>query len=287
MTITRRNHGQGHSYLDERGLKIPGVTSTIGDGWPKGEGLTTWAVEKTVDYVLDHFDELTAMKPSERRTTLMDARWKAVNRAAARGTKVHAVADRLIHGEEVPIPEGLEGYVASAVAFLDEWEVEPVAVEFTVWSEEWRWAGTADLIADLTDPDDPTRTLRWLLDYKTKDKDQGVFGEAILQLAAYGHAELMMDVDGAETPMIPVDRYGIVQLRENGTYKLVPIDITANEYRIFQYVQAVGAWKEDVSRGLVGAPLTPPRTSTFRLVETANDPWWSEAEKAEQEGDTF
>jgi hypothetical protein len=86
--------------------------------------------------------------------------------------------------------------------------------------------------------------------------------------------------------MIPVDRYGVVQLRENGTYKLVPIDITSNEYRIFQYVQAVGAWKEDISRGLVGAPLTPPRMSTFRLVETADDPW-TESEKAEQEGDTF
>lgn len=286
MTITRRNHGQGHSYTDENGLKVPGVTGTISDGWPKGEGLTKWAVETTVDYVLDHFDELTAMLPSERRKVLLDARWTATKRAATRGTKVHTVADRLVHGEEVPIPEGLEGYVASAVAFLDEWDVQPVAVEFTVWSDAWRWAGTGDLIADLIDPDDPSRTLRWLIDYKTKDKDQGVFGEAILQEAAYGHGEWMIDADGNQVPMLEVDRYGIVQLRENGTYKLIPIDITANEYRIFQYVQAVGAWKEDISRGLVGQPLAPPRTSTFRLVETAIDPW-TDAEKAEQEGDTF
>lgn len=294
MTIHRRNHGGGHSYTDDQGLKIPGVTGTIADGWPKGEGLTKWAVETTVDYVLDHFDELVVMLPSERRKALLNARWSATKKATARGTKVHEVADRLIHGEEVAIPEGLEEYVKAAVAFLDEWEVEPVAVEFTVWSDAWRWAGTCDLIADLADPDNPGQTLRWLLDYKTKDKDQGVFGEAILQLAAYGHGELMIDADGNEVPMIPVDRYGVVQLRENGTYKLIPIDITANEYRIFQYVQAVGAWKEDISRGLVGQPMAPPHTMrNYRLIEVADDVWaagpaeWSDAEKAEQEGGTF
>lgn len=273
MTIHRRNHGSGHSYTDEHGLKVPGVTTRISEGWPKGEGLTKWAVETTVDYVLDHFDDLEAMKPSERRKVLLNARWAATKKAQVRGSKVHALADRLIHGEEIPVPEGLEGYVDAAKSFLDEWEVEAIAVEFTVWSDTWRWAGTCDLIADLTDPEDPTRTTRWLLDYKTKDKDQGVFGESVLQLAAYGHAEMMLDGDGVERPMMSVDRYGIVQLRENGTYKLVPIDITEADYTIFQYVQAVGTWKEDVVRGLVGEPLRPPRTSTFRLVETENDPW--------------
>ncbi len=274
VSITRRNHGKGHSYQDEAGLRIPGVTGTIADGWPKGEGLTKWAVETTVDYVLDHFAELVDMAPSERRKVLLGARWTATKKAAARGTTVHGVADRLIHGEEVPMPEGLEGYVRSAVAFLDEWDVRPVAVEFTVWSEAWRWAGTCDLIADLTDPNDPSLTQRWLLDYKTKDKDQGVFGESILQLAAYGHGEKMMDADGNESPMLDVDRYGIVQLRENGTYKLIPVDISGNEYRIFQYVQAVGAWKEDVARSLVGEALTPPHAMrNYRLVEVADDAW--------------
>lgn len=273
MTIHRRNHGNGHSYTDENGLKVPGVTTRISEGWPKGEGLTKWAVETTVDYVLDHFDDLVDMKPSERRKVLLNARWASTKKAQTRGTKVHALADRLIHGEEISIPEGLEGYVAAAVAFLDEWEVEAVAVEFTVWSDTWRWAGTCDLIADLTDPDDPTQTTRWLLDYKTKDKDQGVFGESILQLAAYGHAEQMLYSDDSEGPMIDVDRYGVVQLREDGSYKLVPIAITADDYQIFQYVQAVGTWKDEVSRGLVGEPLRPPRTSTFRLVEHDNNPW--------------
>jgi hypothetical protein len=277
MTIHRRNHGQGHSYTDDAGLKVKGVTTTIGDGWPKGEGLTKWAVETTVDYVLDHFDELTTMLPSERRKVLLNARWAATKKAQARGTQVHTVADRLIHGEEVPIPEGLEGYVQSAVAFLDEWDAIPVAIEFTVWSDAWKWAGTGDLIADLIDPDDPSRRLRWLIDYKTKDKDQGVFGETVLQLAAYRAGELMIDDEGREIDMIQVDRCGVVQLRENGTYKLIPVDVDDNEYRIYQYVQAVGAWKEDIARGLVGEPLSPPRTSTFRLIETENDAWATEA----------
>jgi hypothetical protein len=274
--IKRRNHGQGHSYTDDLGLKVPGATTLIGDGYPK-KALMNWGAEATADYAIDHWDELAALLPSERRKRLIKARYEKTDSAKTRGTKVHALADRLVHGEEVAIPEGMEGYVQACVDFIDEYDVQPVAVEFTVWSEKNRWAGTCDLVADLLDPDDPEpdpalkRRVRWLLDWKTKDKDQGVFGEAILQLAGYRCADTMIGEEGVEQDMIGVDRCGVVQLRDNGTYKLVPVEANEDEYRIFLYVQQVALWI-DGSRALVGEPVVSPFTSRFRLtLIDAND----------------
>lgn len=273
MTIIRKNHGKGHSYRDENGNKVPGVTTLIGDGLPKGDGLTKWAVETTVDYYLDHREEVAALPPSEARKVLMGARYATLSKAALRGTKVHDLADRLMHGEEVAIPEGMEGYVKAAVDFIDEFDVVPVAVEFTVYSETWKWAGTCDLVADLLDPDDPEpdpalrRRVRWLLDYKTKEKESGVFGDAAAQLAPYRCAERMVDpITGEDRPMIDVDRCGIVQIYKDGTYRLVPVEADEPEYEIFKYAQQMALWK-DGNRSLVGDPIAPPRTSTFRLTE--------------------
>lgn len=275
MTIHRKNHGRGHSYTDDEGRKVPGVTWFVGEGLPKGEGLTKWAVEQAANMVVDDWDTLAAMKPSERHKALMGARYAATSKAAKRGTLIHGIAERLMVGDEVAIPEGHEGYVDAAKSFIDEFDVQPVAMEFTVYSEEWTFAGTCDLVADLIDPDDPEpdlalrRRVRWLLDYKTKEKESGVFGDAALQLAAYRCAERCV-IDDVDQPMIEVDRCGIVQIYKDGSYRLVPVEADEAEYKIFQYVQQIAHWREG-NRSLVGQPIDPPRTSTFRLVETQHE----------------
>lgn len=277
MTVHRRNYGQGHGYTDDAGLKISGVTTLVNDGFPK-KALQKWAVEVTADYYVDNKAELDALPLSEARKRLIKAQYETTSRAAARGTQVHALADRLMQNEKIAIPEGVEGYVRAAVDFMDEFDVIPVAVEFTVYSETWRWAGTCDLVADLLDPDDPEpdpalkRRVRWLLDYKTKEKESGVFGDAALQLAPYRCAERMVDpVTGEDRPMFDdIERCGIVQLYKDGTYRLVPVEAGEAEYAIFKYVQQVALWM-DTNRALVGQPIKPPRTSTFRLVDIADD----------------
>lgn len=277
MAITRRNHGQGHSYRDENGLKIPGVTTLVGDGLPK-KALQKWAVETTADYYVDHRDELAAMPLSEARKALIKAQYTVTSRAAKRGTQIHTIAEELLTGNEVAIPEGAEGYVQAAVDFIDAFDVQPLFTEFTVYSEQWRWAGTCDFVGDLLDPDDPEpdpalkRRVRWLLDWKTKEKESGVFGDAALQLAPYRCAEKMVHpTTGEELPMVEVDRCGIVQLYKDGTYRLVPVEADEPEYRIFQYVQQVALWM-DGNRSLVGEPIKPPRESTFKLIDLSIQP---------------
>lgn len=266
MTIRRVDNGRNHSYIDDAGRKVPGVTTILGDGLPK-PALINWAATATTDYALDHWDELCGMPVSARAKAMNSGRYAVKDAAAKKGTAVHAAAEALVHGERVTIPPGLEGHVQAYVRFLDEFDVQPVLVEKTVYSPDHGYSGTFDLVADLLDPDDlePDPTLRnrirFLLDLKTSRS--GIFGDVALQLAAYRYAEWYMDGDD-EKPMVEVDRCAAVHVRADG-YSLIPLQAGDVQFRQFLYVKQVGEFVSN-SRDMVGDPIEPPQTSAFRLV---------------------
>ena len=261
MTIVRVNRGKGHSYVDDvTGQKVPGVTSFLDKGVPK-PALVNWSASATVDYAIDHWDALSALPPSARAKELLGARYAVKDTAANKGTTIHNLASRLVRGEQVVIPDGLEGYVESYVRFLDEWDVQPVLVEATVVSHAHGYCGTLDLVADLLDPDEPGERVRWLLDVKTNRS--GIFGETALQLAGYRYADAYVE-SGVEVEMPTVDRAGAVWVRADG-YDLVPVEAEEQQHRQFLYAGQMAAFV-DTSRDLIGERLAPPYPSTYRLT---------------------
>lgn len=263
--VRRINAGRGHRYVDANGTRVPGVTTIIGDGLPK-EALINWAAEATAAYAVDHFDELADMKPAARLKVLNKARYADRAAGAARGTAVHRLAEKLIAGKEVEIPDDIAGYVESYVKFLDEWDVEAVLVEFPVVSYRHGYAGTGDLIADLRAPDGNGRQ-RALLD--TKTSRSGVFGETALQLAGYRYADVYLD-GGVERPVPPVDWTGAVHIRADG-YSLIPVTAGLEQHRALLYVQQVAGFVDN-SRDLVGEQLIPPTGSAYRLTRQEPTP---------------
>lgn len=263
MTIRRVNHGRGHSYVDtETGLKIPGVTTITGDGVPK-KALIEWSARATIDYAIDNWDALSRKTVSVRAKELQGARYAVKDTAANRGTTIHTIASKLVVGEKVAIPEGLEGYVQSYVRFLDDFDVEPILVETTVVNRTHRYCGTLDLIADLLDPYNlDGGPLRWLLDVKSNRS--GIFGETALQLGGYRYAETYVDEDGVEQDMLEVDRTGAVWVRPDG-YDLVPVEAGETQFRKFLYAQQMADFVAN-DRDLIGDPIASPRMSTYRLV---------------------
>lgn len=260
--IRRVDRGRSHWYEDtDTGQRVPGVTTWTDKGVPK-PALVNWAGTATAEYAVDNRERLAELTPSAHLKELQGARYAAKDAAANKGTKVHKVAERLVAGEEVPIPEGLEGHVESYVRFLDEFDVQPVLVEALVYSPTHGYCGTLDLVADLVDPDDPAERVRWLLDIKTNRS--GIFGETALQLAGYRFAEVRVDEDGTEHDMPEVDMAGAVHVRADG-YNLIPLEVSETQHRKFLYVAQVADFVEH-SRDLVGEPIAPPRTSTYRLV---------------------
>lgn len=242
----RVNSGRGHSYR-LAGAKVPGVTSIIGDGVPK-PALTAWAAREVATFAFERREMLLELDESEAVDLLKGAPYRERDRAARRGGEVHSIAERIIGGGEAEVPDELVGHVDAYLRFLDDWAPDPVHVELVVGHRRHRWMGTLDLIADLNDG------ARWLLDIKTTRS--GVYGETALQLAAYRHAEFFVDDAGAEQPMIPVDRCGVIWVRSDG-YDLVPVTADADVYRYFRAAQFVATFANEVSKVVVGDALRP------------------------------
>jgi hypothetical protein len=181
--------------------------------------------------------------------TLKGVMWEERDQAARRGTEVHSLAEQLIAGVEVDVPEVLAGHVDSYIRFLDDWHAQPVLVEAVIVNRTHRYMGTIDMVADLADG------LRWLLDIKTTRS--GIYPETAVQLAAYRNAETYLDADGQEHPMPKVDRCAGIWVRADG-YDLVPVDAGPDTYKVFRYAQRIAQFQTDTGATLIGDALTPP-----------------------------
>jgi hypothetical protein len=248
------NRGRGHSYLLD-GEKVDGVTTVTGNGVPK-PALINWAAEQTWKYAIDHWDELTALPPSERITRMQGARFDSLREASERGTEVHKQIELYLAGEPVVPPAGLEGHVDAAIRFVEEWQLQELVVEAPVFSREFGYAGRPDTIAQLADGN------LWLLDWKTHAK--GPFVESALQLAAYRYADFYVldghvDQEGRaiEYPMPAVDRAGIVHVKADEAL-LYPYDAGADAFEVFGAVQQVAAFVNSARESWIGDALRPP-----------------------------
>lgn len=255
--IRRVDTAKGHHYLDANDRRVPGVTSVTDGGLPK-KALINWAGNATAAYAIDNWNGLAALPTSERLRRLQGGRYEDKDRAANRGTEVHTLAERLVKGEEVPIPEELAGHAESYVHFLDEFDPQPVLVEGTVYSIKHGYAGTLDLIADF-----PTLSQRLLVDLKTNRS--GIFGETALQLAGYRYAETYLDPAGAPQPMLNVDGCAALHVRANG-FDLIPLIVGPQQFRDFLYAQQIKRF-DDGASDLVGSPIPPPSRVQRRRLE--------------------
>ena len=252
-SLVRRNHGKGHTYrLD--GAHAPGVTNALNAGYPK-PAIAQWAARAAADEVLDFWDELAELSPSDRRERVRTAPDRDRDAAARRGTEVHTFAEKLAAGEEVNVPDELVGHVDAYLRFVEEWDVRELLVEAVIARRKPRYCGTLDLVADLADGK------RWLLDLKTTRS--GVFSENALQLAGYRFADFYVDGDGLEQPIPAVDRAGVVWLRADRTYELVPVEAGEREFVLFRMVLEVARFADerfarDEYVNVIGAPLAPP-----------------------------
>ncbi|MDN5859951.1 MAG: hypothetical protein L0H84_15155 [Pseudonocardia sp.] len=281
--IKRINRGRGHSYMDANGAKVPGVTTVIGEGVPK-PALMDWGPRVTAEYAVDHWDELSKLAPSARLEKLKKARYADRDAAANKGTRVHQLAEQLVAGKQVKVPDDLAGHVESYVAFLDQWEPEPLLIEAVVMSHQHGYAGTLDLAAHFdaqllldcgiaADDELLAEVLRSLagddeqalaiLDVKTSRS--GIFGETALQLAGYRFADVYVD-NNVEQPMPEFHLALGLHIRADG-YDLYPMTAGREQHRELLYAREVGRFVTDHSRSYVGPALSPPARLKLRRLE--------------------
>lgn len=248
--IKRINRGSNHHYTIA-GKKADGVTTLLSQGLAK-PWLGNWAAKMVAEHVADNLHDVVGMESLGKDAivaALKQTPWTKRDAAGARGTEVHNIAEKLIHGEEVDVPAEIEGYVTSCVRFLDEWKIEPIVTEATVASRKWNYCGTLDLVGKLPDG----RVL--LADYKTSKS--GIFAETVLQQAAYRYAEVYLDGDVEK----PVADLGItdcagVWITPNG-YEVFPLPSDERAFKDFLHVAWVARWAQQ-SKELIGPSVTAP-----------------------------
>jgi hypothetical protein len=202
----RIDKGRYHEYYVD-GIKVPGVTTLLNSGLPK-PALINWSGNTVAEYAIDNWRPLSKLPPSQRLKELKGSPHASNDKAKAKGTSIHTIAEKLNHGETVDtIPAGLDGYIASCRAFLNDWNIEPIHIELPVFSRAYSFGGTIDLIAKAG-----SKRLVYLLDWKT---GSGVYSEPAYQMTAYKNADFYLDGD-AETPLPHVDRCAAIHLTPSG-----------------------------------------------------------------------
>lgn len=268
--IHRINAGNGHWYKID-GRKADGVTTLIKNGRPN-PALIGWAAREVAEYVADNLDTVNNLAAAGREPLIAALRnipTAVLTKAGNRGTAVHTYAEKLVKGEEVECPDDLIGHVEAYAQFLDEWQVEPVLVEAVVASRRCGYAGTTDLVADVTTPatiaaaDYPWLAhdiaagtkLRAIFDPKTSRS--GVWPDHAYQLAAYRHADVYLDDNHTEQPMadLGIDFAAVVHVRADG-YDVVPVNADDDTFTTFQYIATVARRIAD-DKQLIGTPVIP------------------------------
>lgn len=247
--MTLKFSPRAHRYwLD--GKPTPGVTTIIGKGVPK-PAIPYWAARTVAEHVADnlhHLDSWATMGRDSLVAALKQTPWTRRDEAAIRGTDIHALAEQIIHGQPAEVPDHLVAHVEGYVAWLDEFDVEPIWTEKSVASRTHRYAGRPDFVGRIGALGDET----WLLDWKTS---KGIYGETSLQTAAYARAELWVNDDDPDTehPMPHIDRIGVVHITEHGTYlhPLGDIDTAYAEFLAAKVVADSTKRRDD----LIGDPI--------------------------------
>ena len=247
VRIDRTYRGKPTHHYELDGKRVDGVTTLLGQGVPK-PALTYWSAREVATYAAQNVEQIADMleRGGERPTIdyLKGVPWQKRDDAAVRGTEVHALAETLVHGGEVDVPEHLHGYVDGYARWLDESGVTPILTEYVVASREHMYAGTADLL--LMD----AAGVKRIGDIKT---GKGVYGEVCLQLAAYRFADFYLNGDD-ETTLPFVDDTGWVLHVQDGRTEAHPVPVDRHQFDAFLAAAKVARWAK-ASKDLVGPPL--------------------------------
>lgn len=107
---------------------------------------------------------------------------KATRKAANRGTTIHSLIEAHKKTGVVieTVPDELKGYASAFYDWTSKNNLEILESERTVFNEEYKYAGTLDMLAKLNG-----ETV--VLDFKT-NKTATIYDEAHLQVSAYQHS---------------------------------------------------------------------------------------------------
>lgn len=247
-----------HRYkLD--GTWVPGVTTIL--GVLDKPAIPKWAAGQVAEYVADNpngVEELRKLGRGPMVQALKGLPWQKRDDAGVRGNVLHDYAEKLLNGEDVEVDQEHIPVMEAALAFMEDWRIKPLLVEFSCASREHRWAGTGDLIAEYVNPRTKVGGVA-IFDWKS---GKAMYPEYAWQFNAYAHAEFY-GLNGDEHELPETDAAFGVQIRPDG-YDVAPFAFGPEIYDEFLTIRQTfdiakrgrGDWKTPGS-GHMGLFIQP------------------------------
>jgi hypothetical protein len=257
-----------------------GVTSITKLGMGTGRALVEWNARTPAETAFDRFGTLSAYVNDDDRQGavkwLMDSRHQQSGAAKARGSELHAAAEKLALGVSPEVDHAIVPYVEQYKLFLETFEPEFLMAEAPVYNTRYSYAGTTDgifiidgkrLLFDIK----TVKVLPGELNESGKPKHRGPYEEVALQLAAYRNAEMVglmaervenyygryyvYDPSKHFEPMPEVD--GTVALMVSpADYRVIPVRSDQEIFEIFLNARECARFNVDLSKRVFGPEIT-------------------------------
>ena len=228
---------------------VPGVTGIL--QVLAKPAIVPWAQRIVAEAAIAHRGELekwVSVGGAEGAVSLLKKAAETQRDAAAnRGSAVHSLAEAIVKGQPVTVPEELAPYVTAYQSWIEAFQPDFLAIEEMVCSLEYGYAGTLDSIAVIAGE-------TWLLDIKTS---KGYYPDTALQLAAYGHAEFIGRPNDPVQYAIPeIQQYGVIHVRPEGA-ELIPYDVTHVDFAAFLAAKRAHHWQSTRASKVIGQAIGP------------------------------
>lgn len=198
LALYGSNDGTGRAYRhpfrthpDGKPVDSPSVTTVL-NLVEKGKGLAQWAVNQTLDWMVENLS-LLYTKDHEASKRWGKYRWKDSRDLRAEvGTGIHETIESLHTGgwNYPALDEEQQKIMQQWEAFNERYEVTPIRSEFTIWNLKADYAGTADGLWDVTDRKSGETWHNLLIDLKTSNS---VWPDYWMQLAALSAGDVIME----------------------------------------------------------------------------------------------
>jgi hypothetical protein len=227
-----------------------GVTGIVAAA-PK-EGIPRWAANTVAEYAVSYMDQWRDLPAMDAVDFLKRVPWRTRDRAAARGTEIHAVMERLMTAQPLGVPVELEPWIQGAERFVQECFPEPELMETTCFNESHMHAGTFDFLGRLKAFPELGRCL---IDWKTGKSIYDDMGIQVVGGYALG-AEYYLDANNVEHEWLTPDTALVCHLSATDGYQLHPVPMDRRWRRAFLACLEIRKWQQDGPK--VGKPFTGP-----------------------------
>jgi len=263
-------------------LRFWSVTTLVKIGMGTSDGLVSWAVRTTAAYALDNSAEINGLAAKDRAAAmdvLTRARYRSSGKAAARGSDLHAAAEKMALGVSPEVADEIVPYAEQYRNFLNDHRPEFLLAEAPCYSPSRFYAGTLDgiivlhgkpVVFDIKTCDFPIGAKN---EETGREKARPPYPETALQLAAYRRAELvgilseqryaggkryyLYNPDADHKPM-PETEGAVCVVISPFDYQVVPVRTDDSVFKAFLAARECARFQVETSKTVFGPPIGSP-----------------------------